>query len=101
MMMGIPRLQKSKSSSTVWVERANLVRHVINACKACTDTFLFWLFVAVCAIAEPFLCAGKPVGLIFKMQVLVLFISSVLYGEFPILLIANAATELGRKAGHH
>ena len=73
-----------------WGKALNLSSKLKYFCQRCTRSFSFWLLVALCTIAEPFLCTKRPVGTTLVAQVILLGVSTVL---FFIQLIGVATRE--------
>ena len=82
--------QLSRSSTEKWVRRLNIFDGIIKLCQYLTNTFIFWCIVAVFTMIEPILCSQYPTDLIWRIQVGVLFISTIL---FLIQIIGVATTE--------
>ncbi len=73
-----------------WYHRLNLMNKVKRFCQYCTGLSIFWHLVGIMTLIEPVLCSNKPEGNIWWAQIIVLAISTGLYG---IQLIGVASRE--------
>ena len=73
---------KHKKNNGILVDdegRGSLRRSVAKLCQRCTDSFWFWLLVAVSTLFEPILCSRYPTTLIWVIQLILLSFCTLLY----------------------
>ena len=84
-------------SSTAKAFRKGIKYFIMKFAVRCTKHYLFWSLVGICCLIEPIICSFRPTGMIFTMQIVILFLSSILLIVQIIGLIGGAVTTIKRR----